>query len=136
MAFQWLRYEKFHFLRTSTVTTIRISLSELQKISLILFSWSHIKSFRLLDVIHRRADRDNTLELFLVFEYLERDLADYITHLPSTALIPTHQIQVHWMKVKIFTIFIPSGCSFTETFKRAFKWHRFPSFAQNYSSRS
>lgn len=49
---------------------------------------------RLLDVIHRRADRENQLELFLVFEYLERDLADYISHLPTATLIPSHQIQV------------------------------------------
>jgi hypothetical protein len=49
---------------------------------------------RLLDVIHRNVERDNLLELYLVFEYLERDLADYITHLPSTQIIPTHQIQV------------------------------------------
>lgn len=49
---------------------------------------------RLLDVIHRRGDRENQLELFLVFEYLERDLADYISHLPTTTLIPSHQIQV------------------------------------------
>lgn len=65
---------------------------------------------RLLDVIHRRADRDNHLELYLVFEYLERDLADYITHLPSATLIPTHQIQVGRAQVAVFMIFIPSGC--------------------------
>lgn len=87
------------------------------------------KSFRLLDVIHRRGDRDNHLELYLVFEYLERDLADYITHLPPTTLIPTHQIQVRLEKVKALTIFNPSGCLLTETFKGTFKWHRFPSFA-------
>jgi cyclin-dependent kinase 4 len=51
-------------------------------------------SFRLLDVIHRKLDRDNQLELYLVFEYLERDLADYISHLPPTTVIPSHQIQV------------------------------------------
>lgn len=45
-------------------------------------------------MIHRRADRENQLELFLVFEYLERDLADYISHLPTTQQIPSHQIQV------------------------------------------
>lgn len=103
------------------------------RMSLILFYVFTKKPFRLLDVIHRRADRDNTLELYLVFEYLERDLADYITHLPSTTLIPTHQIQVRWAIMWTFMIFILSGCSLTETFKRTFKRHRFPSFAQNYS---
>lgn len=63
-------------------------------------------------MIHRRGDRENQLELFLVFEYLERDLADYISHLPSTTSIPSHQIQVR----KIISRSFPCLFSWLEHF--------------------
>jgi cyclin-dependent kinase 4 len=67
-----------------------------------------LQNQRLLDVIHRRADRENQLELFLVFEYLERDLADYISHLPTTTVIPSHQIQVR-KDISTFFMFLSNA---------------------------
>lgn len=52
------------------------------------------KSGRLLDVIHRRVERDHQLEIFLVFEYLDGDLANYITRLQQNSTIPAMEIQV------------------------------------------
>ena len=104
--FQWQHWERFRSLRTSTVTTIHILLSEYMRTlpnDLALIQWI---PFRLLDVIHRQTDRDNHLELYLVFEYLERDLADYITHLPMATVIPTHQIQVGFLRVLLCLILI------------------------------
>jgi hypothetical protein len=49
---------------------------------------------RLLDVIHRKIDRDNQLEIFLVFEYLDGDLANYLSRIPQNASLPVLQIQV------------------------------------------
>lgn len=48
---------------------------------------------RLLDVIHRKIERDNQLEIFLVFEYLEGDLANYISRIPQNSSLPVFQIQ-------------------------------------------
>ncbi|XP_070499228.1 cyclin-dependent kinase 6 [Chironomus tepperi] len=78
-----------------SITSDGIPMTTLREISLLknLDSYNHPHIVKLLDVIHRRAERDNMLELYLVFEYLERDLADYISHLPTSTIIPTHQIQ-------------------------------------------
>lgn len=103
--FQWQHWERFHSLRISTVTIIRTLLSKYMRTPSndhALIQWI---PFRLLDVIHRQTDRDNHLELYLVFEYLERDLADYITHLPTATVIPIHQIQVSGLRVLSCLIF-------------------------------
>ncbi|CRK96274.1 CLUMA_CG009696, isoform A [Clunio marinus] len=88
------RYVALKKIRIS-LTSDGIPMTTLREISLLknLDSYNHPHIVKLLDVIHRRADRENQLELYLVFEYLERDLADYISHLPTTSLIPSHQIQ-------------------------------------------
>lgn len=95
--FRWQRSERFHCWKISILTTIRTLWSKLNAfVDPQVVPWINFVRIlsRLLDVIHRRAERDNMLELYLVFEYLERDLADYISHLPSSTVIPTHQIQV------------------------------------------
>jgi cyclin-dependent kinase 4 len=59
------------------------------------FLWFMLKLLnRLLDVIHRRIERENQLEIFLVFEYLEGDLANYISRIPQNQSLPVFQIQV------------------------------------------
>lgn len=54
-----------------------------------------IKSDRLLDVINRRVERNQQLEIFLVFEYLDGDLANYINRLQDSP-IPVMEIQVRF----------------------------------------
>ncbi|CAO1326740.1 unnamed protein product [Diamesa tonsa] len=72
-----------------------IPMTTLREISLLknLDSYQHPNVVKLLDVIQRKRERENCLELFLVFEFLERDLADYIMQLPSTGFIPIQTIQ-------------------------------------------
>lgn len=108
MEFPWQLFEKSRCLRILILIHIRTLSSNLNA-----NLFDHLAQMlmqiyffeRLLDVIHRRADRENQLELFLVFEYLERDLADYISHLPTTTMIPSHKIQVGMFCNLLFDFF-------------------------------
>lgn len=63
-------------------------MTTLREISLLkqLDSHNHPNIVKLLDVIHGKMERETQLVLFLVFEHLEQDLAEYMTQLPPSGM--------------------------------------------------
>ena len=70
-------------------------MTTLREISLLkqLDSYDHPNIVKLLDVIHGKMERESRLVLFLVFEHLEQDLAEYMNNLPG--MMPKTTIQVN-----------------------------------------
>uniref|UniRef100_A0A2P2I113 cyclin-dependent kinase n=1 Tax=Hirondellea gigas TaxID=1518452 RepID=A0A2P2I113_9CRUS len=73
-----------------TLTEDGVPVSAVREISLLkqLETFKHPNVVRLLDICHGRIERENRLNLVLVFEYVEMDLDTYLKKVPSPGLEP------------------------------------------------